>query len=319
MSRLGEVLEVMYESHRRYRTFRAAGWTSGESSWRFWWAGPTLVRTEQDRPEGSLIIVRAGPRWWIREPDGTAHTNEGDDSIRVGLGAGLELLHSRELLGAAVLRFVREDAVATRPAAVLACRLRASERWRWWSHFDGPFEVAVDLERGVVLRRPSMEVTECAFDEDFPEELFAAPYGPDHHPVRRTTDRRRDLSLEEAATAVSFPVLLPALLPEGARLLRCLVDGDDPPGWMGMSWTIDPGHRYSLHVRQGPDVAREAGSGDWETLEQEGQTIRLRRHSMESSRTFEVLLERDGSWAHIDSDLPLDLVLGVALSLRPSS
>ena len=180
MSRLADVLEVMYDSHRRYRTFRATGWTPRDRSCRLWWAGPTLIRTEQDRQRGTLTIVRAGPRWWILEPDGTAHSNEGDDSLGVGMGPGLELLHSRELLGAAVPRFVREEVVANRPAAVLECRPRMGDGDnRWWAGLDSPFEVAVDRERGVLLRCPSMEVTECAFDEDFPQEVFTAPYSPD--------------------------------------------------------------------------------------------------------------------------------------------
>src|SRR5438132_5121274 len=198
MSPLGDVLELMYDSHRRYRTVRAAGRTPWDSSWRMWWAGPTLIRTQQDRPQGSLITVRAGPRWWVQEPDGTAHTNEGDHGVRVGMGPGLELLHSRDLLGVAVLRFVREDVVAARPSAVLECRPRdGTEHWRWWSQIDGPFEVTVDLERGIVLRRPSIEVTECAFDEDFPEDLFKAPYRAGHRRVHRTTDRPQELSLED--------------------------------------------------------------------------------------------------------------------------
>jgi hypothetical protein len=267
-----------------------------------------------------MIIVRAGPRWWIREPDGSAHTNEGDDSARVGLGPGLELLHSRELLGAALLRFLREDVVATRRSAVLECRPRAgSEHSRWWSHLDGLFEVAIDLEYGVVLRRPSLEVTECAFDEDFPDELFTSPYDAGKHPIHRPTDRPRELAFDEAVAAVPFPVLFPGVLPEGARLLRCLVDRDEPPGWMGMSWAIDPGQRYSLHIRQGPDLAVEAGSADWEILERDGRQIQLRQLSSDVVRSLEVLMEQDGTWVQMDSDLPLETVLSVALAMGRTS
>lgn len=41
------------------------------------------------------------------------------------------------------------------------------------------------------------------------------------------------------------------------QFLRCLVDGADPPEWVGLSWAVDPGHLYTLHLRQGPVVSRE--------------------------------------------------------------
>lgn len=84
---LAEVLEAIYTSRRRFRTVRAGGLLS-DRTWRMWWAGSEHIRTEEERDDGMCVIVQAGDRWWIREPRGKGHANEGDPNVRVGFGPG---------------------------------------------------------------------------------------------------------------------------------------------------------------------------------------------------------------------------------------
>jgi hypothetical protein len=107
---LADVLEAIHASHRRFRTVRAAGVSNGRA-WRMCWAGPKRVRTEEERQEGALVIVQAGDRWWIREPDGKGHTNEGDPNHRwLASARGPRLLRPRSLVGSTVLDYLREAA-----------------------------------------------------------------------------------------------------------------------------------------------------------------------------------------------------------------
>jgi hypothetical protein len=316
MGRLGEVLELIHSSARRFRTARALGRT-GDSVWRFWWAGNDRFRFERQRDGGGSVNVRAGQVWWVIDSDGQAITNEGAPEVGLGMQPELGLLHPRSLLATAILELLREDRVAGRRAAIMRATPRpGAEHWRWWGFWGAtePMEVPIDLERGVALGGFRFGVDEIAFDEDFAPEVFSRPYD-EGHSVAHGHRRPREMSLEEARRATSFPVFVPKLLPEGARLLRCLVDPTEPPEWMGLSWAIDPGHRYTLHLRQGPAVARDAERFRGEEIIEHG--VRLVIEGAESQRPLRRLFaETDAGWCEIDSDLPIDSVVAIALSLE---
>jgi hypothetical protein len=125
------------------------------------------------------------------------------------------------------------------------------------------------------------------------------------------------MSLEEARRAANFPLFLPRLLPDGARLLRCVVEPMEPPRWVGLSWAIDPGHRYTLHLRQGPAVASEGERFGGEEIIERGR--RLIVEAPESRRRTRALFaEIHARWCEIESDLPFDTVVAIALSLEES-
>ncbi|HXF74096.1 MAG TPA: hypothetical protein VNO79_16000 [Actinomycetota bacterium] len=310
---LGEVLEVIHSSPRRFRTVRAAGRT-GDAPWRLWWAGDARWRFEEDHADGSNVQVRAGHTWWTVGPSGEVHTNEGDPGIRLGMPAQFGLLHTRGLLACAILRVLREERVAGRRAAVLRATPRPRVRgFRWW-HLEGwpqPLDVPIDLERGVALGTPWWRVDEIAFDEDLAPEVFSRP--PEDLPVVRHPVRPLEVTLEEARRRAGFPVILPASLPHGARFLRCLLDPAEPPGWVDLTWAIDPGHLYVVRLRQGPEVARDAARargrvvlrGDTRILVEEEEGVRWRR----------LFVERGGRWFEVESDLPTEAAVGVAASL----
>jgi hypothetical protein len=279
-----------------------------------WWAGPKHVRTEEERDDGSLVIVQAGDHWWIREPGGKGHTNEGDPNHAVGFGPGPEFLRPRPLLGSTVLEYLREARLAGRRAAVLRARPRGDgDQGRWWGSGD-PFDVAIDLERGIVLRAHGTEIEEVAFDQDFEAAVFTSPLVPGQR-VESTASRPRELALKEALAVVGFPVLLPRFLPEGARLTRCLVAPADPPGWIGLSWTFDPGGRYRLSIRQGPEVAERAHQSIGRIVTRNGVEFHVEEYSGAGFRSENVDFELGGVWFEISSDLPLGTTLDVALSI----
>ena len=127
----------------------------------------------------------------------------------------------------------------------------------------------------------------------------------------------RELSLEEARALVPFSVLLPTLLPEGARLSGCLLAPDDPPGWLGLTYVIDPGARNSLHIQQGPSVA--SGAQDlvaWEHAMVDDVELRIQERGGEGFHTVEVFLTREGVPVLAHSDLDRGAVVAIALSLE---
>jgi hypothetical protein len=312
MTDLAEVLEAIHTSRRRFRTVRAAGLVGGRS-WRMWWAGPMRVRTEEGH-EGVHVIVQAGDQWWIREPGGKGHTNEGDPNVRVGFGPGPELLRPRPLLGSTFLQYVEEATIAGRRAAILRASPRPDGDFgRWWGSGD-PFDVAIDLKRGIALRAHGIEMTEVAFDEEIAASVFSSPLSPGQ-PVESTARRPREVPWEQAVALVGFPARLPRSLPDGARPTRCLVSPDDPPGWIGHSWTFDPGGRYRLSIRQGPELAERAGGHGGRLVSRGGVEFHVEEYRGAGFRTENVAFELHGTWFEISSDLPLETILDIAVSI----
>jgi hypothetical protein len=283
-----------------------------------WWAGPRHIRTEEERGDGASVIVQAGDQWWIREPNGKGHTNDGDPNYGVGFGPGPALLRPRPLLGSTVLEYLDEATVAGRPAAVLKARPRPDgDSGRWWGSGD-PFEAAIDLQRGIILRAHGTEMQDVAFDEDLEAAIFASPLVAGQT-VESLMNRPRELGLDEALASVGFPVRLPSFIPEGARLIRCLVAPTDPPGWIGVSWTFDPGGRYRLWIRQGPDVAEQTRHSGERIVMRDGLRFQVEEFRGPGHRTTNVTFERAGTSFEISSDLPLQMVLDVAISVEETS
>jgi len=153
-----------------------------------------------------------------------------------------------------------------------------------------------------------------AFDEELEPSVFASPLSSEQ-PVESTARHPREVPWERAVTLVGFPVRLPRSLPDGARPTRCLVSPDDPPGWVGHSWTFDPGGRYRLSIRQGPDLAERAGLQNGRLVARDGVEFHVEEYRGEGFRTENVAFELEGTWFEISSDLPLETILDVALSI----
>jgi outer membrane lipoprotein-sorting protein len=319
MSSLGAVLELIHSSARRFHTARAVG-RSADSTWRFWWAGDDRFRFERKRQAGGFVNVRAGAVWWVLDSEGQASTNRGDSNYGLGMQPELGMLHPRSLLATAILEVLRNEQVAGRPAAIMRATPRSgADHWRWWGSWGAsePVEIAIDLERGVALDSLHYKVDEIAFDEEFAPEVFDRPYD-NAHPVEEIERPPREMSLEQSQRTAPFRLAIPRVLPDGARLVRCLVDPAEPPEWVGLSWAIDPGHSYTLHLRQGPAVAREAERFRREEITEQG--MRLVAEEAEPERRLRRLFARaHGGWCEIDSDLPIETLVAIAVSLEGTS
>ena len=95
---------------------------------------------------------------------------------------------------------------------------------RWWGLGETPFDVAIDMDRGVVLRGPHFEVSSIEFDAALPDEAFCVPQPSPGATFVRPSEPPRRMALAEARSAAPFPIRLPSSLPGGARL------EDEAPG-----------------------------------------------------------------------------------------
>jgi len=281
-----------------------------ERTTRVWIARGLGVRVEYD-----------GPRAWTQiDPDGPHQIDEGP---RQFLEPGPIIPDLRfELTG--------RDVVAGRDALVL--RARPAGGGPGAAHAFGAgadeYELAVDAERGVVLRSVAFldgrefersEAVEIAFDEDLPAELFEEEREEDPPEMAR-------MELGQAVSLVPFRVFAPARL--------------------GPSWSVTVWHQPA-HEWVGPEHLRveltygggayEAGIGqhavgatwpheddvfEWAPLE-EGSEIavgRCRADEDQPSLRSVVLLrtEREGTSIGISSHtLPLEQLLDLLGRLEP--
>jgi hypothetical protein len=316
---LGEALEAIYRSRWSFRTLRAAGVARGERH-RLWVARPDRSRAEEDRGIGTAVIVRNQGRWWIWSPEhGGMFGNE-----EVGLGhegALKHLLDPTPLLGVTRLEATGEADVMGRPAVIVRAIPRSEEEviepgWQFGS--DG-IELAIDLERGVALRAGDVRLVDVAFDEDLDADLFVMEFPEGEEPKESRITPPRVLDLDEASAALSFTVLVPGELPQGSRLVRCVVPDEGPPDGLHMVYLIDPGALHSIEISQGPRVREEERTAwpDWRSLVRDGEDLLVREDIGEAWYRAMALLERHGTTAVVSSDLPLETVIGLARSLEP--
>lgn len=320
MTLLGEALEAIYRSPWSFRTLRAVGTARGEQH-RLWVARPDRSRAEEDRENGTAVIVRNRDRWWMWNPDhGGIHGN--DEEVGLGHeGALMHLLDPTPLLGLARLEATGEAEVLGRRAVLVRAVPRSDEEIMepgWYVGSDG-IELAIDLERGIALRAGDTHLNEVAFDEDLDAGLFVLEFPQGEEPKESRTVPPRVLDLDEASAVVSFGVLVPSALPDGCRLVRCVVPGEGPPDGLHMVYVVDPGALHSIEISEGPRVAEEERGAwsDWRTLTREGEELLVREDVGESWYRAMVLLDRHGTTAVVSSDLSLETVIGLAKSLEP--
>jgi hypothetical protein len=299
-----------------FHTVRAAGVVRGEP-WRMWWQAPDRVRLEVDVPGGTEVRVQVRPHWWLWSPEHGARTNDGDGSL-IDLGPQVYLLDPRRLLASALLELVGEEEVAGRRAATVKVRPRWPEKpLQHPVDWVAAGEVAVDVERGVLLRTREIEAAEMGFDEELPEGAFGLHFGEGVEPRHLGTPTIREVSLGEAVESAGFPLALPRLLPAGARLLRCVQIFADVGPSMVLEYLVDPGGIHSLTIQQGPGLAETVSEPGWRPLRHEGIPLRVRELGPGAVPPREVLAETAAGHALVRSDLPVEIVAAVAVSLEP--
>jgi len=164
MSELGDLLELLHTSDRRWRTFRGAGheWrhverlmeaferqaaretavtrnggraegpepVEQEERWALWVGPEPKVRAEFAVGDETITAVLDGDRWWHWSPSDGARTNAADPQDRSshGTGPGASLLDTAALLPALALEITGRVEFAERPAIAVRATPLPSER-----------------------------------------------------------------------------------------------------------------------------------------------------------------------------------------------
>jgi hypothetical protein len=318
---LGETLEAIYRSRWSFRTVQAAGVARGERN-RLWVARPDRVRAECDRENGTSVIVRASARWSMWHPD---HGGMRGDDEETGLGdegAITHLLDPTPLLGVARLEAADEIEVLGRRAAAVRAVPRSDEDVYepGWHVPRAGLELGIDLERGIALRAGDVSLSDVSFDGHLDAGVFVLEFPSGEVPREATLVPPRVIELSEASSIVAFTILVPGPeLPEGWRLVRCTIPGEDPPDGIHLVYVVDPGGLHSIEVSQGPRVAEELTAWtDWRTVTRDGVELHVREDESGTWHRAMALLEREGTAAVVSSDLPLDIVIAIARSLEPA-
>ena len=309
-----------------------------ETLTRIWSEKPDRVREEREGEHAAPELgIRDGRRWWMYGAEIGAVSNDDDTSVGSGVGeAHRYLFEPARLLGALELEPLDRVEVAGRAAI----RARATARPHderdselalgYLGHGADEYELAVDAERGVLLRTTALldgepfavaEVPELAFDEEFPREtfVFVPPPGADVRPAGRR--RGQHVSIEQAAELAPFTVYVPARVPADWRMRVVYFPSDErppiPPSVSLLYVPDDATHQVSLHETpvEGTDPeadlpwARREAAGDkllvWDPGDSPGGRRRVR-------------VERDGTRVDVSSDLELETVVALARSLVPA-
>ena len=91
-------------------------------------------------------------------------------------------------------------------------------------------------------------MTEVAFDEEIPPETFVLEFPPDEKPKESRIVPPKAIELTEAASLVRFTILLPGWLPDGARLVRSLVPGEESADGLHLGYVVDPGALHTIEI-----------------------------------------------------------------------
>jgi hypothetical protein len=269
-------------------------WESYEWRRRLWLVQPDRLREEVETVGGRRsdddLEVRIGNRWWTYNRDEGAYSNEDDPSVGRGVGEfARKMFEPSRLLG--LLRFDKAEPaeLAGRQAIVLHGTTRGGDDMRFMLELPArELELAVDAERGVLLRWAELLDGECykeiaaeeiAFDEQIGSDVlkFDPPQGTRVQSAGVTFDEV-ELTLEEAAARVLFPVFSLDLSDEWrARAVFYAGDpGESEPEMLRVEYRIaDASHRIALiqHSVDVPDEEAEA----WELLEHNGEKLSVRR------------------------------------------
>jgi len=285
-------------------------WQTRSGTWRLWVEKPGRVREERDdRLHGAELGIRNGELWWMYHSQYGPVSNEHDPSVGSGVGQEAELLlDPSPLLGAVRFEAQGRANVAGRTAIVLRGEVRsgAGHSPALFRLGDGvrELELAVDTERGILLRRAALldgapyqttEVAEIAFEESFPPATFT--FSPPRGETRR-----------------------PVPLPDPWECQALHYPGDErhgSPPFVTLRFRLpDASHRLVISERA-------AGARDeldhyrtWEVRDYQGERLEVSPH--ERPMETHVRLQRDGTSITLSSDtLELEHLLRLTRSLLP--
>lgn len=295
------------------------------------WLDGDRAREEREEPYAFPTLgVRDGDRWWQYSERFGASANEAEPSVQSGIGeAALTLLDPAHVLGTLRLEPAGEVVAAGRPALLVRGVPRDREG-AFGLHRLGfgaeAYELAIDRERGVLLRTTSLldgepmsstEVLELAFDEDFPPETFEFEL-PEGETFRPLFPHPENVTLERAAEQAPFTVLAPAEVPSDWQLHVLHLPGEERPP-QPPSVTL---HYHSRDAGQQLNIAQTAADAEdrlvwlaWEEADGVRVAGPAEPYGLEPGYAQ---VERDGTRATLSSaELPRERIAALARSLRP--
>jgi outer membrane lipoprotein-sorting protein len=298
------------------------------------WLDGDRAREEREGPHAYPSLgVRDGTRWWQYSNEYGASSNESEPEVGTGIGEqALGLLEPAHVLGALRLHPPGETEAAGRPALVAAAEPRGRDRNGTFSlHRLGlgadAYELVFDSERGVLLRTTSLldglpltvtEVTEIAFDEEFPPETFVFEL-PEGETFGQLFPRPQHVTLEQARTLAAFTVLSPATVPETWQLHVLYLPAEDRPP---IPATVNL-HYHSPDASQQLNIVQaEVGAVDqheWLVWEESGGVLVAGLAEPHGLEPGYARVERDGTRATLSSaELPRKRLVELARSLVPA-
>jgi len=333
VSELGDVLELLHGARYRYRTIRATilqrydqelglralerfsdadhrdlidprELGASETVTHVWLEPPGRIREESVDGARRSLAIQDGERWWIYDEEGYVDSNEDDLRVGTSIARSAELLFNpAPLIGVLRLELLGRDTVAGRPVRLVrgVPRREARRLSTFRLDFDADeIELAVDLERGLLLRRTLridggdyavLEVRELELDATFPGDTFR----PRADARRRQHVRAEELTVEEAASRASFPVWAPAALVEWeleARYYPGDKAGQEPESVHFHLWRA-AGHQIHVEQTAAETVDRSSRSHAWKLLERAGERFDVIEPEDRTGNEASVRLIRD--------------------------
>jgi hypothetical protein len=297
---------------------------------RVWVAPPDQIREEREGNLGGWRLgIRNGGNWWALDDEGDAYSNEEEPEVDTDIGESIRLFFDpRPLVGALDLELIGETQTAGRPSIRLRGTHRAAQQpteLDFELHLTGDeFELDVDAERGIVLRKVARyggvesaveEMLEIGFDETFPPETFVpitdVPVRPDVEP--------REVSLREAAELVAFPVRTPPPLAEDWSLRTSYFPGDEralEPESIILELVHEDSRRVWIAETAAGQPSQIETDRRWRTNHYAGRQFEVVRPEPRNGMQACVRLEEAGTRILISSnDFDLDALLEVAAAL----
>lgn len=300
---------------------------------RLWVERPDRVRAERSGGRrGPHIGIRDGESWWMYDSGGEVHSNEGEPEVGSSVGHEFRhLLDPSMLLGSLRFELLGEATVARRPAVALRARPRsasgASAAGMLLDPMAQDFELAVDRQRGVILRMAARfegeaysvtETNEVAFDEPLADDTFVLRLPSGELPTRAHKIEAGEVSLEEAAQLASFPVFDAALPHPWLRRVmyyRGNARNSEPEAVNFVCWLDDASHRIIITQHSSDQQDPLRGYFSWQRIEHEGNQVEVSRQ--EPPMENRVRIQRgDTTISVASSQLAAEDLADVALAMR---
>ena len=296
-----------------------------------WYSAPNRYRVERAVVSGLTTepysrVLDGSDEWYYAPSTGVFKNPSGGAYIECDI-----MLDPRPLLSG--LRFgeitsgERTGRAVVEAQGTLAHVERAPESLQELGLGADRYELAADAEHGVLVELRAvfesqemfrLTATDVAFNDELDDALFRFDVPPDVQVIDADDiDPPEALSLEEAAKRASFTLLVPNRVPERADLHVSYQAPSAAPTMVERVYLMyafsSAAHTLVIAQTDAADTPGEAAA-DWASERRDDCELRHRDHGTQR----EVEIERAGTRARISSDLELETLIELALSLEPA-